>query len=1062
MALKLFTEDDLEQSVLAWFKHYGYEHQFGPDISPNLDGSASISIERQGHDEVILKNRLLNALKRINPKMPDIAIDQAVKEILIPKQPSLVNNNFAFHKYLTDGISVNYQGENNQIKSGRVLVIDDKNIDNNDFLVVNQFTVIENHHNKRPDIVLFINGIPLVVFELKTPSDDKVSIQNAYRQIKNYQSAISSLFIYNAFNVISDGYFAQVGTITSGEDRYTSWRLNLDNTISDKDVFQLETLVKGMFEKHRLIDLIKQFILFQQFDKTLIKILAGYHQFKAVNTALENTLKAASDKGDRRIGVLWHTQGSGKSLSMVFYCGKLVLSQALENPTIVVITDRNDLDDQLFLTFGQSIDLLRTKPMQADSRQHLRELLNGRGSGGIIFTTIQKFSPEDEKDAPLLTDRKNVIVLADEAHRSQYGFAVKIKQTLDSLTEKYGYAKYMRDSLPNASYVGFTGTPIETTDKNTKAVFGEYIDIYDMTRAVEDGTTVKIFYESRIVQLNLKNPEVIIDEEFEDITEKEEATTSQVLKSKWSRLEAIVGAKERINTIAKDIVEHFENRQQSKLTQAGKGMIVTMSRRIAIELYDAIIAIRPAWHSDDLMKGKIKVVMTGSSSDPVEWQKHVGNKHTRETLSRRMKDVNDELELVIVRDMWLTGFDVPSMHTMYIDKPMQGHNLMQAIARVNRVFKEKEGGLVVDYIGIAEPLKRALDQYTDQDRQQTGVDTEQAAQIMLEKLEIIHDMLHKYDYQPFFTSSNHLEKLKIITGAIEHILALDKKQKEAFITTTLELMQSYSLCSTTQVAKKHNLEIGLLKTIRAGLLKVMNPPGQSGKTSDQLDAELNQLIAQSLASNGVIDVLGQLGEEKPNLSILSEEFLARFKTLPYKNIALELLKRLILGKISKLRKLSIVQSKKFSEMLSKALERYQERVIDSAAIIQELIDLAKEITNVAEKSHNSGLSEDEYAFYEALASNITAQQIMGTDVLKDIARELTAEIKKNTTIDWTLRSSVKAQMRFTIKKLLIKYKYPPDEPVQQWVNQNSKNYDKSVKLIMDQTELLASNSVDNL
>lgn len=1049
MSAKVFYESGVEEATLDWLEELGYTKEFGPNIAP--DGTYP---ERESYQDVFLAERLKDALYTLNKDIPKHVLEDAFRAITIPKQVSLIDNNRAFHKMITDGVSVSFHDKQGNYKHTLIKVFDFENPENNDFFAVNQFTVVENKIEKRPDVIVFVNGIPLAVFELKTASDEKVSIKAAYRQIKNYQNTISNLFVFNAFNVISDGLHAKVGTITSHEDRYMTWRTIDGKTIAPTAMPQLETLIKGMFDKKRLLDIIKQFILFQKADNDYIKILAGYHQYHAVNTAMEKTFDATDTNGDRKIGVIWHTQGSGKSLSMVFYAGKLVVSQKLSNPTIVVITDRNDLDDQLFLTFSKSNDLLRSIPAQAESREHLKELLNGRDSGGIIFTTIHKFSPYENGDSTVLTDRKNVVVLADEAHRSQYGFSAKVVKTADEAYEKYGYAKYMRDSLPNASYIGFTGTPIELTDKNTRAVFGDYIDVYDMSRAVEDGTTVKIFYESRIAKIDFTEEYDLIDENYDEITEYQEQTQKDSLKRKWARLEAIVGSESRVKSIAKDIVAHFEKRQEAMETSVGKAMIVAMSRRIAVELYDAIVELRPKWHSDDLLKGKIKVVMTGSSSDPESWQKHIGTKQTRETLSKRMKDNDDELELVIVRDMWLTGFDVPSMHTMYIDKPMKGHNLMQAIARVNRVFREKQGGLVVDYIGIAESLKKALSEYTEKDREQTGVDTELAASIMQEKIELVREILYKHDYDLYFTGK-HSEKLQTIMNTIDFIMGLPVKRKDDFIKLVSELSKAYSLCATTEEAEKHNVEIGFFKTVRAGIIK-LSVDGDKKKSVDQLDAELNQLISRSLKSDEVIDIMSEVGLDKPDISVLSDEFLEEFKNMDHKNVAVELLKRLIQGKIRAFSRKTIVQSRMFSEMLDDAIKKYQNRLIDSTVVIQELIKLAKDITKASEEGKESGLSEDEYAFYEALASNMTAKEVMGIDVLKEIAKELTKKIKSSTTIDWNIRDSVRAKMRFEIKVLLKKYKYPPDDP------NDPNNYDRSVKLIMEQTELVCENEVDNI
>jgi type I restriction enzyme, R subunit len=1041
MSIKSFVESQVEIAALEWLEELDYEIETGSNL-------IDITKERKSFEEIILKDRLLASLSILNPGISKLVLEDAMREILIPKQVSLLENNRVFHKMITDGVSVSYHDKDNSLKHTQLKLFDFVNTDNNNFLAVNQFTVVENRAEKRPDIVIFVNGMPLVVFELKTASDENVSISDAYTQLKNYQKAIESLFVYNSFNVISDGITAKVGTITSLEDRYTTWRSINGNKIAPTSEPQLETLIKGMFEKRRFLDIIKQFVLFQKNDDNYIKVIAGYHQYFAVNTALERTFDATSEKGDRRIGVIWHTQGSGKSLSMVFYAGKLILSKELSNPTIIVITDRNDLDDQLYLTFSKSQDLLRSIPVQAESRQHLRELLNGRSSGGTIFTTIQKFTPEDIKDTSALTTRKNVVVMADEAHRSQYGFSAKIIQTEIDAFEKYGFAKYMRDSLPNASYIGFTGTPIELTDKNTRAVFGSYIDVYDMSRAVEDHTTVKVYYESRIAKLNFVVEKDLVDQNYEELTETQDSNVNEIIKRKWARLEAVVGSKSRIESIAKDIVDHFEKRQSAMETKVGKAMVVAMSRRIAVEIYEAIIKIRPDWHSNDLIKGKIKIVMTGSSADPESWQDHIGNKQKRETLAKRMKDNNDELQIAIVRDMWLTGFDVPSLHTLYVDKPMQGHNLMQAIARVNRVFGPKQGGLVVDYIGIASKLKEALQVYTEQDQKQTGLDTALAVKVLLEKLDIIRELLHKHDYSKYFKGKNTY-KLKAITETIDFVIGQQKETRDNIIRTISDLSKAYGLCATTFEAEKNNVEIGFFKTIRAATLKILMEP-RPGKPTFSLEEEINQLISGAIKSDQVIDVLGVMGLKKPELSILSDEFLEQIKASKTKNIAIELLKRLIKGDLRKISRKTIIQSRKFSELLEGILSNYYARLIDSAQVIDELIKLAKEIMESEKAGKETGLSDDEYAFYEALASNMTAKEVMGIDTLKKIAIELTQKIKASTTVDWNIRSSIRAKIQFEIKVLLKKYKYPPDDP------KDPNNYEKSIQLIMDQTELLAT------
>jgi len=1058
MARNNFYESQLEEATLEWFEELGYEIVFGPDIAP--DGEYP---EREDYGEVILVERLKEALTRINPKLPNDAIEDALRQILIPQSPSLIMNNKAFQKMITDGIDVSVKQPDGSYRTEKAYVFDFSKPLNNEFLVANQFTIVEHGVEKRPDVVVFANGIPLVVIELKSAIDENVDISDAYNQLQTYKMTIPSLFTYNSFMVTSDGINARAGTLTSDEDRFMSWRTIDGDDLAPLSIPQLEVLIKGMFQRERFLDIIKHFVLFQSDGKETIKILAGYHQYHAVNKAVESTERATMEDGDRRIGVIWHTQGSGKSLSMVFYAGKLVISEELENPTIVVITDRNDLDDQLYSTFLKSKDLLRTTPVQAEDRAHLRELLNNRTSGGIIFTTIHKFAPESKEGTQpyetldkvaessaeyranmVLTDRKNVIVIADEAHRSQYGFGAEVVKGKTEADVKYGYAKYMRDSLPNASYIGFTGTPVELTDKNTRAVFGDYIDVYDMTRAVEDGTTVKIFYESRIAKLEL--PEEMkpkVDTEYDEITEYQEYSQKEKLKSKWARLEAIVGAEQRVKQIAKDIVEHFEKREQAQENEGGKAMIVAMSRRIAIDLYKEIVSLRPEWHSDDLMSGKIKVVMTGSSSDPADWQPFIGTKANRETLAKRMKDRNDELKLVIVRDMWLTGFDVPSMHTMYIDKPMSGHNLMQAIARVNRVFKDKQGGLVVDYIGIAENLKEALAQYTESDKKTTGVDTEVASQILLEKHDLIKELLHGHDYSKFFTGKPN-EKMQAIVETMDYIIGLRENRKNDYIKLVTEMARAYSLCATTDIAESLNLEVGFHKAVKASLVKMIADDGKK-KTTSQLDNELNQLISKAISSNEVVDILGSVGLSKPNIAILSDEFLEEVKGMKQKNLAVELLNRLLKGNIKTFSKRNLVQSKKFSELLEAAIKKYQNRAIETTQVIMELIELAKKITEAEKRGESTGLTPDELAFYDALAENESAREVMGDEILVQIARDLTTSIKKNISVDWAIRESVQAKMKMTIKRLLKKYGYPPDKTA------------KAVDIVMEQTKLMCQN-----
>jgi type I restriction enzyme R subunit len=1037
-----YTEAELEQATLEWFEELGYQTLFAPDIAPDSKYS-----ERQDYSTILLENRLKEALRLINRNLPDDAINDAYRQIAIPQSPSLVINNRAFQKMVTDGVDVTWN-DTDGIHNKKAFLFDFQNKNNNDWLVANQFTIIENKIEKRPDVIIFVNGIPLSVFELKSSSDENVGINNAYNQLQNYKSTIPSLFTYNSVLVISDGVNARAGSLTADEDRFMLWRTIDGESIAPASLPQLEVLIRGIFDKDRLLDIIRHFLLFQSDGQDTFKILAGYHQYHAVNKAIQSTIRATKEEGNRKIGVIWHTQGSGKSLSMVFYVGKIVLSDELQNPTVVVITDRNDLDDQLYGTFCKCGDILRQKPVQATSRTELRNLLNDRQAGGIIFTTIQKFKPEETGDSiPVLTDRKNVIVIADEAHRSQYGFEADIVQGKDEADIKFGYAKYMRDAIPNASYIGFTGTPVELTDKNTRSVFGDYIDIYDMTRAVQDGTTVRIYYESRIAKLNLPDElKPKIDEEYDEITEFQEYTQKEKLKSKWARLEAIVGSEQRVKLVAKDIVEHFEKRQNSQNSGIGKAMIVVMSRRIAIDLYKAIVELRPDWHSDDLDKGIIKVVMTGSSSDPTDWQKHIGTKAIRERVAKRMKNNKDELKLVIVRDMWLTGFDVPSLNTMYVDKPMYGHNLMQAIARVNRVFREKQGGLIVDYIGIADNLKKALNEYTESDKETTGVDTETAVDLLLEKFDLIKEILHGHDYSKFF-SGKASDRMQAIVETVDFVLGLREERKNEYLKLVTELSRVFSLCATNDEAQKLTLEVGFHKAVKSCIIKMI-PEGAKKKTPSQLDAELNQLISKSVSSNEVVDILESVGLKKPNIAILSDEFLEEVKGMKQKNLAVELLNRLLKGNVKSFAKRNLVQSKKFSELLENAIKKYQNRTIETTQVIMELIELAKKMSEAQKRGENTGLSADEVAFYDALVENESAKEVLGDNILKQIARDLTQSIKNNMSVDWNLRDSVQASMRMIVKRLLKKYGYPPDKT------------DKAVETVMEQAKLMCENETD--
>lgn len=1058
-----FTEDLLEEAAIEIFQEMEYSYVFAPDIGHDGDKS-----ERNNYRDVILEQRVRDALFNLNRHLPEEALDEAYRKIITFNSPILEENNKEFHKLLVEGIDVSFR-KDGLPKTEKAYIIDFKNPKKNDFLVANQFTIIENEE-RRPDLIIFVNGIPLVVIELKSATDENVGIDEAYNQIQTYKQDIPSLFNYNAFCILSDGINAKVGTITSNEERFMNWRSIDGINIESLDVPQYEVMLRGMLEKNRILDIIENFILFHKSKKkdydlqgnqigeheVIIKILAGYHQYFAVKKATEKTKIASSEEGDRKIGVIWHTQGSGKSFSMLFYAAQIV--KELNNPTLVILTDRNDLDDQLFGTFANSIGILRESPKQANVRKLTEEqkkanikakdnskevnglfdLLNERESGGIIFTTIQKFKPEDG-EMPALTNRRNVIIIADEAHRSQYGLEAKTDTKTGEV--KYGYAKYLRDALPNASFIGFTGTPIELEDKSTPAVFGEYIDVYDMTRAVEDEATVKIYYENRIIKLETDDEELQkIDEEFEEITEGQEDNDREKYKTKWSRLEAVVGSPNRVKKLAEDIVNHYEEKAK---TIDGKAMVVCMSRRIAVDLYEEIVKLRPDWHSDDVEKGKIKVVMTGSAADNERLQKHIGGKQRRDTLARRMKDNSDELKIVIVRDMWLTGFDVPSMHTMYIDKPMQGHNLMQAIARVNRVFKDKSGGVVVDYLGILESLKKALKQYTDSDKQNTGIDTSAAVGVMLEKLEILRDMVHGLDYSAYMGNSQ-AARIRAITSGMNLVLGRSEKEQKEFKQFVIELAKAHSLCAATDEGKNLALEVSYFKAVKASLAK-LDSKNVVKKSKKEIEARVNQMLERSIISEEVIDVFDTLGIKRPEVSILSEEFLEEVKAIKHKNLAVEMLKKLLEGNLKSLEKRNLVKSEKFSEKLKKALNKYRNQAITNAEVIEELIRMAQEIKDMKDKEKDLGLNEDEIAFYDALTADDIIKEFMDDETLKKIAHELTMSIRNNITIDWSVRKSAQAGMRRIIKRLLKKYDYPPEQAKH------------ALEVVMRQAELMCGN-----
>ena len=997
---KVITESEIEQVALDILSTLGYESILGPDIAP--DGECP---ERSTYSEVILMDRLRRAIDVLNPDIPQEAKDEAVKLLLRSESPDLAVNNRRFHKMLVDGVNVEYR-KDGRIAGDKVWLIDFSEPNNNKFLAVNQFTVIENNHNRRPDIVLFVNGLPLAVIELKNPADENATIRTAFNQFQTYKDQISSLFHYNEILIISDGLKAKSGTITSNWERFSPWKTIDGVEKAPPAVPQIEVLLRGMFKKSIFLDLIRHFIVFEQEQHALLKKVAAYHQYHAVNKAVESTRQAASLEGDRRCGVVWHTQGSGKSLSMVFYAGKLILS--MDNPTIVVITDRNDLDDQLFGTFSRCNELVRQEPVQAESREKLKDYLKV-ASGGVVFTTIQKFFPDVKGDKyPLLSSRRNIVVIADEAHRSQYDF-------ID------GFARHMRDALPKASFIGFTGTPIETHDKNTRAVFGDEIDIYDIEQAVIDGATVRIYYESRLVKLELKEAEKLtLDPDFEEVTEGEEISKKEQLKSKWARLEAVVGSKKRIRQIARDIIDHFEKRLDAI---DGKAMIVCMSRRICIELNNEIIKLRPNWYHKDDDKGFIKVIMTGSATDPVKWQEHIRNKQRRRDIGDRIKDPKDPLKLVIVRDMWLTGFDVPCLHTMYLDKPMRGHGLMQAIARVNRVFKNKPGGLIVDYLGIAGELKKALVEYTESGgKGKPTFDQDEAIALMLEKYEILSTLFHGFDYSPFFTASTK-DKMSMLTLAQEHILK-QEDGKERCLKYVTQLSKAFALAVPHEKAIEIRDDIGFFQAVRACLAKF---DGNGDKTEEELDSAIQQLISKAISSDEVIDIFETAGLDKPDISILSDEFLAEVKNMPQKNLALEVLKKLLHDEIKVRSKKNLIQGRSFAEMLEKTIRKYQNKTIEAVMVIEELIELARKMREASKRGEKLGLAEDEIAFYDALEVNDSAVKVLGDETLQTIARELVETVRRNISIDWTLKESIQAKLRVMVKRVLRKHGYPPDK-----------------------------------
>jgi len=1031
-----FNESVVEEAALEYFRQLGFETTWGPGIAP--DGE---SPERANYGEVLLRGRLREALERINPGFSADVIDKALVIFDRAESQNHIAENARLHRLITQGIPVEHRIEDGSIRTSLLWLIDFDSPGNNDWLAVNQFTVIENGKNRRPDVVVFVNGLPLALLELKNPGDENATLRGAWNQVQTYRHDIPSIFTPNALSVISDGTSASMGSFSAGWEHYAPWK-TIDGREVVTDRPALEVLIKGVFERERFLDIIRNFVVFSEEPNGLVKRVAKYHQYWAVNAAVESTIEAAGPDGDRRGGVVWHTQGSGKSIEMVLYAGKIMRSPDMGNPTLVFITDRNDLDDQLFEEVFSPAKILPELPVRADSRVDLRNLLK-RASGGIVFTTLQKFAPEAKGDTnPQLTDRRNVVVIADEAHRSQYGFS----ETLASDGRiKAGLAKHMRDALPNATYLGFTGTPIESNDKSTRSVFGDYVDVYDLTRAVEDGATVKIFYESRLVKVSLDEADsAALDALADEITEQVEATDAARAKSRWARVEAIVGADERLALIAQDLVDHWEKRRASLM---GKGMIVTMSRRIAVALYDKIVELRPEWHSDDPKEGKIKVVMTGSAADPAHFQPHIYSKDVKRDIKARAKNPDDSLELVIVRDMWLTGFDSPSMHTMYVDKPMHGAGLMQAIARVNRTFRDKPGGLIVDYIGIATSLQDALAEYSPSDRDQAGVPIDEMVAAMLEKHDIINGLLHGCDYE----SSPGLapaERLAQHAKVLDFVMA-DPDRTERYLDQVLALAKAYALCGARDEAVAIRNDVRLFADVRAAILKIQNPDsGRGGAGAVEIDTAISQLVNEAVAADEVVDVYKLAGIDKPELSILSDEFLDSLAKKDKPNLQMGLLQRLINDQLKTIQRTNIVQARKFSEQLDEAIRRYTNRALTTAEIIAELVKLAKDMRDSEKHHEDLGLTVSEAALYDAIAQNDAAVLELGDDTLKKIAVELVKAVRSSVTIDWNLKESVRAAMRAKIRRLLAKYDYPPDYE------------DAAVDLVIEQAELFAASETD--
>ena len=1049
------NEDELEQICLDWFRDNSWDIAYGPDIAPDSNNP-----ERSDYHEVVLKRYLHEALVRINPHMPENAIEQAVAVVLKPDSLDQTINNRTAHRLLLEGVPVEYR-KDDRIIHDRAFLIDFENPANNRFLAVNQFTIQGTKQPRRPDVVCFINGLPIAVLELKSPNDENANIWSAFNQLQTYKNEISDLFVFNEALIVSDGYNARIGSLTANKERFSPWRVIKHEDDRPLLECQLETMVRGFFDRELLLDYIRFFVLFETDGEVITKKIAGYHQFHAVREAVNTTLVAAKmpdehmgyevratygkevEPGSKKAGVFWHTQGSGKSISMCCYAGKLLQQPAMNNPTLVVVTDRNDLDGQLFQTFSNAQDLFKQTPVQANSRSELRRLLSERETGGIIFTTVQKFSPFEKEDGhPILNDRHNIVVISDEAHRSQYGQKgrfIEVKDKNGNVTGSklvFGYSKYMRDAMPNASFIGFTGTPIALEDKDTRAVFGDYVSIYDIQDAVDDGATVRIYYESRLAKLNLNHAEIeALSEQVEDIVEDEEDISSrEKTKGEWSRLEKLVGTEPRIRQVAADLVEHFEERTRS---MDGKAMIVGMSREICVHLYDAIVELRPDWHNPDTDKGAIKIVMTGSASDRELLQPHIYNKQTRKKLEKRFKDINDPLKLVIVRDMWLTGFDVPCCHTMYIDKPMKGHNLMQAIARVNRVFNNKQGGLVVDYIGIVSELKKALKNYTDaKGRGEPTLRAEEAFSVLLEKMDVVRGLFHGFDYSNFENKA-----YKLLVPAANHILGLDDGKKR-YLDAVLAINKAYSLCGTLDEAKELRAEIAFFSAIKAAISKFTYVDKK--RTQEEKNSVLKQILDNAVIADGVADVFELAGLDKPEIGLLSDEFLEDIRHMPYRNLAVELLEKLLKDEIRSKTRNNVVQEMKYGDRLKETLRKYNNRAIETAQVIEELIQMAKEFQEELNRDAELGLQPDELAFYDALANNESAVRELGDEILKKIAVEITEKLRKSTTVDWQVRDSVRAKLRILVRRTLQRYKYPPDMAAD------------AVELVLKQAEVLSN------